>query len=243
MAVVLEIEISELFGCRNLAAPTCDKASVDRQLDEMYRLGVRSSLLLNKFDNPLAGVRFDSGAVRGGHQRRQQEQRRLVLERRDVQGPAHRQRDLRRVARGQRCARRPIRLGGGGRWHRPHLSARAALQHPRAHPAGQARGQADDGSGDDREPGPHEPARRGRHPRPARDAQVLRRHLAARLDGPGQLAAAVEARRDRVPRPQQGHRLREGVPPVPPAPDSVPARLGPTAPTLADCPTSPTPAR
>ena len=27
----------------------------------MYALGVRSSLLLNKFDNPLTGVRFDSG--------------------------------------------------------------------------------------------------------------------------------------------------------------------------------------
>ena len=63
MAVVLEIEISELFGCRNLAQPTCDKASVDRQLDEMHRLGVRSSLLLNKFDTPLSGVRFDSGEI------------------------------------------------------------------------------------------------------------------------------------------------------------------------------------
>ena len=29
----------------------------------MYRLGVRSMLLLNKFDNPLTGVRFDSGPV------------------------------------------------------------------------------------------------------------------------------------------------------------------------------------
>src|SRR5919201_3273102 len=29
----------------------------------MYHLGVRSSLLLNKFDNPLGGVRFDSGRV------------------------------------------------------------------------------------------------------------------------------------------------------------------------------------
>jgi hypothetical protein len=29
----------------------------------MYRLGVRSSLLLNKFDNPLTGVRFDDGAA------------------------------------------------------------------------------------------------------------------------------------------------------------------------------------
>ncbi len=61
MAVIEEIEISELFGCSNLDHPTCDTASVDRQLDEMYDLGVRSSLLLNKFDNPLVGVRFDSG--------------------------------------------------------------------------------------------------------------------------------------------------------------------------------------
>ncbi len=73
MAVILEIEVSELFGCRNLAAPTCNKASVDRQLDEMHKLGVRSSLLLNKFDNPLAGVRFDSGAfgvvINGGNKK------------------------------------------------------------------------------------------------------------------------------------------------------------------------------
>ncbi|MDQ3937010.1 MAG: dipeptidase, partial [Actinomycetota bacterium] len=61
MAVVLEIEVSELFGCRGWEQPTCDRAQVDRALDEFYRLGVRSSLLLNKFDNPLAGVRFDSG--------------------------------------------------------------------------------------------------------------------------------------------------------------------------------------
>ena len=61
MAVVLEIEVSEPFGCRGWEQPTCDRASVDRALDEAYRLGVRSSLLLNKFDNPLAGVRFDSG--------------------------------------------------------------------------------------------------------------------------------------------------------------------------------------
>ena len=63
MAVVLEVEVSEPFGCRGWEAPTCDQAQVDRELDEMYRLGVRSSLLLNKFDNPLAGVRFDSGPV------------------------------------------------------------------------------------------------------------------------------------------------------------------------------------
>ena len=63
MAVVLEIEISEPFDCRGTEQPSCDREQVDRQLDEMYRLGVRSSLLLNKFDNPLTGVRFDSGPI------------------------------------------------------------------------------------------------------------------------------------------------------------------------------------
>jgi microsomal dipeptidase-like Zn-dependent dipeptidase len=63
MAVVLEIEVSEPFGCAGWDHPTCDRAQVDRELDEMHRLGVRSMLLLNKFDNPLTGVRFDSGPV------------------------------------------------------------------------------------------------------------------------------------------------------------------------------------
>jgi hypothetical protein len=63
MAVVLEIEVSEPFGCRGWDNPSCNQAQVDQQLDEMYNLGVRSSLLLNKFDNPLTGVRFDSGPV------------------------------------------------------------------------------------------------------------------------------------------------------------------------------------
>jgi hypothetical protein len=63
MAVVLEIEVSEPFDCRGWEQSSCDQAQVDRQLDEMYGLGVRSMLLLNKFDNPLTGVRFDSGPV------------------------------------------------------------------------------------------------------------------------------------------------------------------------------------
>jgi hypothetical protein len=61
--VVLEIEVSEPFDCAGWDQPTCDTAKVDQQLDEMYRDGVRSMLLLNKFDNPLVGVRFDSGPV------------------------------------------------------------------------------------------------------------------------------------------------------------------------------------
>jgi hypothetical protein len=64
MAVVLEIEVSEPYGCAGLEDhSSCDKAQIKRQLDQMYRLGVRSSLLLNKFDNPLTGVRFDAGPV------------------------------------------------------------------------------------------------------------------------------------------------------------------------------------
>ena len=74
---------------RELETPTCDQAQVDRQLDEMYKLGVRSSLLLNKFDNPLTGVRFDSGIDRRRHQRRQQGQRRhLFWSAEDLQGAA-----------------------------------------------------------------------------------------------------------------------------------------------------------
>ena len=63
MAVVLEIETSEPFDCIGWETVTCDKAQIDRQLDEMHRLGVRSMLLLNKFDNPLTGVRFDGGVA------------------------------------------------------------------------------------------------------------------------------------------------------------------------------------
>jgi hypothetical protein len=63
MAVVLEIEVSEPFDCRGWDQPSCDQSQVDKGLDEVYTLGVRSMLLLNKFDNPLTGVRFDSGPV------------------------------------------------------------------------------------------------------------------------------------------------------------------------------------
>jgi hypothetical protein len=64
MAVVLEVEISEPFGCRGLeSSSSCSAAQIDAQLQDLYDRGIRSSLLLNKFDNPLTGVRFDSGEV------------------------------------------------------------------------------------------------------------------------------------------------------------------------------------
>ncbi|MFI6387514.1 Coagulation factor 5/8 type domain-containing protein [Nonomuraea sp. NPDC050540] len=62
LAVVLGIETSEPFGCRQtLGIPHCTKAQIDRGLDEMYQLGVRSMFVCHKYDNALCGVRFDSG--------------------------------------------------------------------------------------------------------------------------------------------------------------------------------------
>ena len=64
MAVVLEIEVSEPFDCRGLGA--ADVRRRRRSTASSTRctgVGVRSTLLLNKFDNPLTGVRFDSGPI------------------------------------------------------------------------------------------------------------------------------------------------------------------------------------
>ncbi|MEV0586143.1 Coagulation factor 5/8 type domain-containing protein [Nonomuraea sp. NPDC050310] len=62
LAVVLGIETSEPFGCRTtLGIPHCTRAQIDRGLDEMHALGVRSMFVCHKYDNALCGVRFDSG--------------------------------------------------------------------------------------------------------------------------------------------------------------------------------------
>ncbi|MEO6088035.1 MAG: hypothetical protein ABIQ18_33480 [Umezawaea sp.] len=62
LAVVMGIETSEVFGCRHLLNfPLCTKGDIDRGLDEVYALGVRSIFPCHKFDNALCGVRFDSG--------------------------------------------------------------------------------------------------------------------------------------------------------------------------------------
>ncbi len=64
LAVVLGVEASEPFGCKlNLGLPGCDKAAIDRGLDELYGLGVRTMFLCHKFDNALCGVRYDEGTT------------------------------------------------------------------------------------------------------------------------------------------------------------------------------------
>ena len=64
LAVILGIEISEPFDCRVYNdKPFCDKAQIDRQLNEVYGFGVRQMELINKFDNALAGVAGDNGST------------------------------------------------------------------------------------------------------------------------------------------------------------------------------------
>lgn len=64
LAVVLGVETSEPFGCKQiLDVAQCGKEDIDRGLDELYGLGVRSMFLCHKFDNALCGVRFDSGTI------------------------------------------------------------------------------------------------------------------------------------------------------------------------------------
>lgn len=62
MAVVMGVEMSEPFGCKQvLDVPQCSRADIDRGLDEFESLGISSMFLCHKFDNGLCGVRFDSG--------------------------------------------------------------------------------------------------------------------------------------------------------------------------------------
>ena len=62
LAVVMGIEVSEPFGCIVYNdEPKCDKARIDRELDEVYGFGVRQMELINKYDNALAGVAGDDG--------------------------------------------------------------------------------------------------------------------------------------------------------------------------------------
>lgn len=62
LAVILGVEVSNPFGCKiYLGIPVCTKAQIDRGLDELHSLGVRSMFLCHKFDNALCGVRFDEG--------------------------------------------------------------------------------------------------------------------------------------------------------------------------------------
>ena len=64
LAVVMGIETSVIFGCTMKAdLPQCTKDDIDRQLDQVHKMGVRQMELVNKFDNALSGVAGDSGTT------------------------------------------------------------------------------------------------------------------------------------------------------------------------------------
>ena len=62
LALVVGIETSKLFDCGETNhTPQCDRAQIDRQLDEVHKLGVRQMELVNKEDNAFVGVAGDAG--------------------------------------------------------------------------------------------------------------------------------------------------------------------------------------
>ncbi|MDY0908454.1 hypothetical protein [Microbacterium sp. CFBP9034] len=62
LAVIVGVENSELFGCREvLDVPQCDTADIDAGLDLLQSWGVSGVYPVHKFDNAFGGTRFDSG--------------------------------------------------------------------------------------------------------------------------------------------------------------------------------------
>ncbi len=131
MAIVMGIETSVPFGCTFKAGPggdtpaaDCTKESIDRQLAEVHRMGVRQMELVNKFDNALSGVTGDSGEVGLAVNNAQFAETNSYWDMRHCepadpaearQEPVRRPRDLRRPA--GRALRRD-RPGCSGRWDR-----------------------------------------------------------------------------------------------------------------------------
>lgn len=64
LAVVIGVENSELFGCREVNdVPQCTTADIDAGLDELQAIGVSGLYPVHKFDNAFGGTRFDKGVT------------------------------------------------------------------------------------------------------------------------------------------------------------------------------------
>ncbi len=64
LAVFLGAELSRPLGCRSIDDKAqCDKPQIERELSDLYRRGLRSMQLVNKFDNALVGVAGDGGST------------------------------------------------------------------------------------------------------------------------------------------------------------------------------------
>jgi microsomal dipeptidase-like Zn-dependent dipeptidase len=65
LAVVIGVESSNAFGCSvRLGRPRCTRSDVDRGIERLHRLGVRSLFVAHWVDNALAGAALE-GDVRG----------------------------------------------------------------------------------------------------------------------------------------------------------------------------------
>jgi microsomal dipeptidase-like Zn-dependent dipeptidase len=64
LAVVMGIEVSDLFNCGEyLNIPKCTKTQIDSWLTKVSNLGIRTFFPVHKFDNAFGGTKMDSGAL------------------------------------------------------------------------------------------------------------------------------------------------------------------------------------
>jgi len=64
LAVLVGVENSEVFGCREIKdVPQCTRADIDAGLDELQAFGVSGLYPVHKFDNAFGGTRFDAGVT------------------------------------------------------------------------------------------------------------------------------------------------------------------------------------
>ena len=198
LAVIKGIEVSEPFGCRVYNdQPQCDRAKIDRELDEVYGFGVRQMELINKFDNALGGVAGDSGntgvVVNGGnllatgHFWRMQHCTGPPDEH-DKQQPGvydHDEKDMLSNVIEQFL---PSGVGAG-------VPERLELQRDRADRSRRPRGPPPDAEEDDHRPRPPERACAQERDGPARGAALLGRRVEPQLEQRRRDPAHLQARR------------------------------------------------
>lgn len=66
MAVLMGIEVSELFNC-GIKDAACSQAYVEQQLQKYYDLGVRAMYPTHRFDNQFGGARIEGGLINVGN--------------------------------------------------------------------------------------------------------------------------------------------------------------------------------
>ncbi|SFM34928.1 ricin-type beta-trefoil lectin domain protein [Marinobacter zhejiangensis] len=66
MAVLMGIEVSELFNC-GIKDAACSQAYVEQQLQKYHDLGVRAIYPIHRFDNQFGGARIESGLINVGN--------------------------------------------------------------------------------------------------------------------------------------------------------------------------------